>query len=46
MPHWGLCVPVYLPALLAALDSFYIVIEYIGTWTEERMAVFQTAADK
>eukprot|EP00904_Undaria_pinnatifida_P013069 jgi/Undpi1/8893/HiC_scaffold_25.g11355.m1 len=29
----------------SSLDPFYIDVEYIGTWTNARRAVFQTAAD-
>ena len=29
-----------------ALDPFYIDVEYIGTWTNARRAVFRTAADR
>ena len=40
------CVHFCLPTSSAALASFYIEIDYIGTWTDARKAVFQSAADK
>ena len=33
-------------AHLAALDPFYIEVDFIGTWTDARRAVFQSAADR
>ena len=35
-----------LPIALAALASFFIEVEFNGEFTEERMAVFQSAADR
>lgn len=28
----------------AALDPFYVEVEYLGTWTDARIAVFERAA--
>lgn len=35
-----------LSALLTVLDPFYIEIDFIGTWTDARRVVFQSAADR
>ena len=32
--------------MFAALDSFYIDVDYVGTWTDARQTVFQAAADR
>ena len=41
----SVCPRAYTFALFSALDPFYIELEFEGTWTEARQAVFQTAAD-
>ena len=35
-----------LSALFTALDPFFIEINYVGTWSAARRAVFQSAADR
>lgn len=36
-----------LPATVtAALAEFYIAVEFVGTWTQSRKDVFQSAADR
>lgn len=30
----------------AALDTFFIEVDFIGTWTNARRAIFQSAADR
>ena len=36
----------YPHAVVAALDSFFIEVVFVGTWTNARMAVFESAADR
>ena len=37
---------ILISVMVAALDSFFIEIDFVGTWTDARRAVFQSAADR
>eukprot|EP00904_Undaria_pinnatifida_P014023 jgi/Undpi1/9751/HiC_scaffold_27.g12207.m1 len=41
-----MCPTHYVTPCQAALASFYIELDYSGTWTDARQAVFQSAADR
>lgn len=40
------CTCQHVHVLFAALNPFYIEVDYLGTWTLARQAVFQTAANR